>query len=174
VTIHASNPSGSLKKVSLDVWNSDATAIGNDDYVVKLNFCYRRCRLQAIAIDENGVETRSEYVEFKMMKSPTATLRWFDGEYSRKFETGKPFKVSELILLASADHPDVGHDAKISKLEIFANGVRVCVDDSPVFGFGGECIWKPSPGKYRLQTVATDEDGAVGKSDEIEIVIERP
>ncbi|HTG94988.1 MAG TPA: hypothetical protein VL866_20490 [Pyrinomonadaceae bacterium] len=174
VTIHASNPTGSLKKVSLDVWNSDATAIGNDDYVVKLNFCYRRCRLQAIAIDENGVETRSDYVEFTMMKPPSAALRWFDGEYSRELEAGKPFKVSELILLACADHPDVGNDAKISKLEIFANGFRVCIDDSPVLGFGGECIWKPSPGKYKLQTVATDEDGAVGKSDEIEIVIERP
>jgi hypothetical protein len=174
VTIHASNPSGSLKKVSLDAWGSNATAIGSDDYVAKVKGCFRRCRLQAIAVDENGIETRSEYVEFTMMKSPTATLRWFDGEYSREFESGKSFKVGELILLASADHRDVGHDAKISKLEIFANGSRVCIEDSPVLGFGGECIWKPSPGKYRLQTVATDEDGAVGKSDEIEIVIERP
>lgn len=173
VTIHATNPSGPLKKVSLDVWNSDANPIGNDDYVVKLKFCYRRCRLQAIAIDENGIETRSQYVEFTMMRLPEAQLRWFDGEYSREFEAGKSMKFSELVLLPSADHQEVGHDAKISKLEIFVNGLRLCTVDSPQLGYG-ECTWRPSPGKYRLQTVATDEDGAVGKSDEIEVVIERP
>ena len=53
------------------------------------------------------------------------------------------------------------------------NGVRLCTTDSPQLGFG-ECLWKPSPGKYRLQTVATDEDGAIGKSEEIEVVIESP
>jgi hypothetical protein len=173
VTIHSTNPSGPLKKVSLDVWNSDANPIGNDDYVVKLKFCYRRCRLQAIAVDENGIETRSQYVEFTMMRPPEAQLRWFDGEYSREFEAGKSMKFSELVLLPSADHREVGHDAKISKLEIFVNGVRLCTNDSPQLGFG-ECLWKPSPGKYRLQTVATDEDGAIGKSEEIEVVIESP
>ena len=80
-------------------------------------------------------------------------------------------KFSELVLVPSADHREVGHDAKISKLEVFVNGRRLCTDDSPQLGYG-ECIWNPSPGKYRLQTVATDEDGAVGKSDEIEVVIE--
>lgn len=173
VAIHATNASGSLKKVSLDVANSDAIPIGNDDYLVKLKFCYRRCRIQAIAVDENGIETRSQYVEFTMMRSPEAHLRWFDGEYSREFEAGKSMKFSELVLLPSADHREVGHDAKILKLEIFVNGLRLCTDDSPQLGYG-ECKWRPSPGKYRLQTVATDEDGAVGKSDEIEIVIESP
>jgi len=173
VTIHAKNASGPLKKVSLDVWNSDANPIGNDNYIVKLKFCYRRCRLQAIAVDEKGIETRSQYVEFTMMRPPEARLRWFDGEYSREFEAGKSMKFSELLLLPSADHGEVGHDATISKLEIFVNGVRLCTDDSPQLGYG-ECIWRPSPGKYRLQTVATDEDGAVGKSDEIEVVIESP
>lgn len=173
VTIHATNSSGPLKKVSLDVWNSDANPIGNDDYVVKLKFCYRRCRLQAIAVDENGIETRSQYVEFTMMRPPEAHLRWFDGEYSREFEAGKSMKLSELVLVPSADHQEVGHDAKISKLEIFVNGLRLCTDDSPQHGWG-ECTWRPSPGKYRLQTVATDEDGAVGKSDEIEVIIESP
>jgi hypothetical protein len=157
----------------LDVWNSDANPIGNDDYVVKLKFCYRRCRLQAIAIDENGVETRSQYVEFTMMRPPEAHLRWFDGKYSREFEAGKSVKFSELLLVPSAYHPEIGHNAKISKLEIFVNGLRLCTDDSAQLGYG-ECTWRPSPGKYRLQTVATDEDGAVGKSDEIEVVIESP
>ena len=173
ITIHATNPSVPLKKVSLDVWNSDANPIGNDDYIVKLKFCYRRCRLQAIAVDENGIETRSQTVEFTMMTPPEAYLRWFDGEYSRAFEAGKSMKFSELVLLPSADHREVGQDAKISKLEIFVNGVRLCTNDSPQLGFG-ECLWKPSPGKYRLQTVATDEDGAIGKSEEIEVVIESP
>ena len=173
VTIHATNPSGPLKKVSLGFWNSDATPIGNDDYIVKLKSCYRRCQLQAIAVDEKGIETRSKQVEFTMMRPPKARLRYYDGEYSRDFEAGKSMKVSELLLLPSAEHMEVGHDAKISKLEIFANGLRLCTEDSPQLGYG-ECLWKPSPGKYRLQTVATDEDGAVGKSDEMEVVIESP
>ena len=174
VRIHASNPSAPVKKVSLDGWISEATAIGNDEYVVKSKFCVRRCRLQASAIDSNGVETRSDYVQFTVAKPPTATLRWFDGEYSREFETGKPFKLSELILLPSAYYLDVDHDAKIVKLEVFVSGVRICMDDSAELGYGAECLWKPSPGKYKLQIVATDEDGAVGKSDEIEVLIERP
>jgi hypothetical protein len=53
-------------------------------------------------------------VEFTMMRPPKARLRWFDGEYSREFEAGKSMKVSELLLLPSAEHLEVGHDAKIS------------------------------------------------------------
>lgn len=174
VTIHATNPSP-LKKVSLDVWGSDATAIGNDDYVVKLKYCFHKCRLQAVAIDENGVETRSDYLEFTMMEPPKARLTWFDGEYAHNFEDGKTFKVNELLLVASAGHEQMGNDAEINKIEIFANGALVCTDDSPTpFGFSGECVWKPSPGKYRLQVVATDSDGAVGKSEVFEVTIERP
>jgi hypothetical protein len=37
-----------------------------------------------------------------------------------------------------------------------------------------QCVWKPTPGEYKLQTLATDEDGAVGKSEVIEVIIERP
>ena len=37
-----------------------------------------------------------------------------------------------------------------------------------------ECVWRPAPGKYKLQAVATDVDGMVGKSEVIEVVIERP
>ena len=173
VTIHATSASSRLKKVSLDVWNSEATAIGNDTYLVKLKYCVRHCQLQAVVIDENGIETRSNKLEFTMMAPPQADLRWFDGEYSREFEPGKPFKVNQLILLPRADNK-IGHDAKITKLEIFANGERICTEDSPTLGFGEECAWTPSPGKYKLQTVATDEDGAVGKSKVIEVIIERP
>jgi hypothetical protein len=68
-----------------------------------------------------------------------------------------PTKVRELILLPSADHPEVGHDSKIAKLEVFASGVRICMEDSPQLGYGVECVWKPSPGKYKLQTVATED-----------------
>jgi hypothetical protein len=174
VTIHATSASSSLKKVSLDIWNSDATTVGNDDYVVKLKYCNRHCRLQAIAIDENGVETRSEYLEFTMRESPKPRLSWFDGEYARDFDIGKPFKVNELILSAVADQ-EFSNDSKITKIEIFANGLPICIDDSPTpFGYAGECTWKPSPGKYRLQAVATNADGAVGKSDQIVVTIERP
>jgi hypothetical protein len=173
VTIHATSSSSRLKKVSLSRWDSDATAIGNDDYVVKLKYCTRRCELQAIVIDENGVETRSDELVVTMMEPPHADLIWFDGKYGREFEPGKPFRVSQLILFPRARHK-IGLEGKIAKLEVFANGERICTDDSPMSGFGGECVWKPSPGKHKLQTVATDEDGAVGKSAVIEVVIERP
>ena len=133
---------------------------------MKTSFHFSRFGLIVLAI--------SLLIEFTMVTSPATNLRWFDGEYSREFEAGQTFKVNELILLASADHlREVGQNAAISKLEIFANGSRVCINDSPVLGYG-DCIWKPAPGKYRLQAVATDEDGGVGKSDEIAVVIERP
>lgn len=174
VTIHASSTASSLRKVSLDVWNSDATPVGNNYYVVKLKYCNRKCRLQAIAIDEDGVETRSEFLEFTMMEPPKTWLSWFDGEFVRDFDTAKPFKVSELILAAAADH-EFSNDARIIKIEIFANGLPICTDDSPsALGLAADCLWKPSPGKYRLQAAATDADGAVGKSDLIEVIIEKP
>ena len=173
VTIHATNASSRLKKVSLSISDADATAIGNDDYVAKLKYCARRCQLEAVVIDENGVETRSNRLEFTMMEPPHATLRWFDGKYSREFEPGKPFNDRVLILLPQARH-EIDLGAKIAKLEVLVNGERICAQDSPTHGFGGQCIWKPSPGKYKLQTLATDEDGALGKSEVIEVIIERP
>ena len=173
VTIHSTSPSSRLKKVSLSIPNTDARAIGNDDYVVKLKYCVRRCQLQAIVIDENGVETRSKELELTVMEPPRAQLRWFDGKYSREFQAGKPFKDGVVILLPQARHENI-QEAKIAKLEVFANGERVCAENSPAAGFGERCFWKPTPGKYKLQTVATDEDGAVGKSEVIEVIIDRP
>ena len=37
-----------------------------------------------------------------------------------------------------------------------------------------ECVWRPSPGKYKLHAVTTDVDGMAGKSEVIEVEIERP
>lgn len=173
VTIHATHPSSRLKKVWLNLPDNDATAIGNDNYEVKMKYCTRRCELQAFVIDENGVETRSEELVFTMMEAPKADLRWFDGEYSREFQPGKTFRVNQLILFPRARH-ELALGGKIAKLEVFANGERICTEDSPMAGLGGQCVWKPSPGKHKLQTVATDDDGAVGKSAVIEVIIERP
>jgi Domain of unknown function DUF11/Bacterial Ig domain len=172
VVIHATS-STPLKKVSLDFWQSDATPVGNDDYVFKLKNCYRPCRLHAIAIDQNGVESRSEFVEFTILKPPATTLSWLDGESRREFDTSTPLKASELILVGAGDR-DEFNGAEIKKVEIFANGELLCADDSPAFGVSGECVWRPPPGKYKLQAVVTDADGAVGKSALIEVIIERP
>jgi len=171
VVIHATSPT-QLKKVSLGFWQSDATPVGNDDYVFKLKQCYRPCRLQAIAIDQNGVETRSEFVEFTILNPPATTLYWSDGESPHDFDTSKPMTVSELILVGAGERQEF-YGAEVKKVEIFANGELLCADDSPVFGVGGECVWRPRPGKYKLQAVATDADGAVGKSALIELTIER-
>ena len=124
-------------------------------------------------IDENGVETHSDPLVFTMMEAPKAYLNWVDGEYSREFQPGKPFRVNQLILFPRARH-ELALGGKIAKLEVFANGERICSEDSPMAGLGGRCVWKPSPGKHKLQTVATDQDGAVGKSAVIEVIIDRP
>ena len=63
ITIRASSASSPIKKVSLSFWETEATPIGNDLYVVKVRYCARKCQLQAIAVDDNGVETRSEQAE---------------------------------------------------------------------------------------------------------------
>ncbi|HEU4507715.1 MAG TPA: hypothetical protein VFR78_05720 [Pyrinomonadaceae bacterium] len=173
VTIHATHPSSRLKKVWLNLEDNEATPIGNDNYVVKMKYCTRRCELQAFVIDENGVETRSEELVFTMMEAPKAYLNWSDGEYSREFEPGKLFRVNQLVLFPRARH-QLALDGKIAKLEVFVDGEPICTEDSPTFGLGQQCVWKASPGMHKLQTVATDEDGAVGKSEVIEVVIERP
>ena len=66
-------------------------------------------------------------------------------------------------------------EAQVTKLEVLANGVSICTDNAPDSGAAEKCVWRPpSPGKYKLQVIATDVDGAVGKSDPIEITIDRP
>jgi len=172
VTIHASGPA-TLKKVSLEFWNSDATPVGNDDYVVKVKNCFRKCRLQAIAIDENGIESHSEYVEVTILNPPETNLVWFDGESWNEFEPGKPFRVRELILVGRAES-ELMYGAPVKKIEMFANGVLICTDNYPGSANTGDCVWRPAPGKYKLQAVATDEDGGVGKSALIDVTIELP
>ena len=173
VTIHATTSGPKLKKVSLEMWNSDATPVGNDDYVYRLKGCIRKCRLQAIAIDEHDVETRSERVEFTVVDAPKPSVRWFDGEYSQAIEPGQTFKVTQLVLMYSAVYETL-FEGHVTKLEVLANGVPVCRDDAPEFDSAEACEWKPAPGKYKLQVIATDADGAVGKSEPIQITIERP
>jgi hypothetical protein len=177
VTIHASSPSSAIKKVSLDFWESDAQAIGNDTYVVKLRSCLRKCSLQAIALDDKGVQSLSERVDFTIASNPIAKIYWHDGEELQDFEPGKALRVSELTLHASGTHDEAYsyNAAEIVKTEIFVDGVRVCTIDGPSGAWHEyNCVWRPSPGKYKLHAVTRDEDGAVGKSEVIEVVIERP
>jgi hypothetical protein len=130
--------------------------------------------LHAIAIDERDIETRSEPIEFTIISPPKPAVSWFDGEYASNFEPGQTLKVNQLILMYSADYEPM-FNAEVTKLEVLANGVSICTDNAPVSGAAERCVWTPpSPGKYKLQVIATDEDGAVGKSNPIEISIERP
>ncbi len=172
VTIHAGGPAP-LKKVSLEFYNSDATLIGNDDYAVKVKNCLRKCRLQAIAIDENGIESHSESVEVTILNPPEIDLVWFDGESWNDFEAGKPYRVREFILVGRAEN-EITYGAPVKKIEIFVNGALICTDNYPGSANDGDCVWRPAPGKYKLQAVATDEDGGVGKSTLIDVTIEQP
>jgi len=176
VTIHATNSSSQIKKVSLQWWDPGATPIGNDNYVAKVEHCAHDCRLQAIVIDEKGIETRSDYVEFTMAETPEATLRWFDGEYIQSFESNHTYKVTDLELVPSGTHKTTMSDAKITKSQVFANGELICIDDhDESFNTLPACHWRNiKPGQYKLYAVVTDADGEVGRSQEIVVIIERP
>jgi hypothetical protein len=178
ITIHATHPSLPLKQVSLNVWGTDATPIGNDDYLVHLKFCTRKCRLQARAIDQNGVETKSQFSEFVLTESPETTLQWFDGEYIQQFDSQTEFKVNELVLVGEAQYKSVSSEAALSKMEYFVDGNLICTKGEQEGGFFDSskgCIWKiPSSGQYKLQAVATDEDGMVGRSRVVEVTIQKP
>lgn len=174
VTVQATSAAASLKKVSLHYWNQEAKAIGNNNFVVELKHCYRQCRLRASAIDENDVETLSEPLEITIASTSYAKLAWFDGQYAREFETGKPLKVNEVRLMASVIYEPM-YEAPVKKMEFFVDGRIVCTDTDPGSRSSyGECVWRPAPGKYKLHAVATDVDGMTGKSEVIEVVIERP
>jgi hypothetical protein len=158
------------------MWEVDASPVGNDTYVAKVKSCVRKCRVQAIAIDSKGNESRSEYVEFIIASTPTAKMYWYDGEYLRQFEADKPLKVQNgLTLHASAVHESSFNQAEIVKTEIFVDGVLVCSTNESTRAMDEfNCVWRPSPGRYKLHATATDVDGMVGKSEVIEVVIERP
>jgi hypothetical protein len=173
VTIHAVGGGTKLKTVELERWDSAATPVGNDDYVVKVKNCLRKCTLQAIVIDEKDVETRSEPVEYTIVDPPYPSVSWYDGEYIHSFEAGQTYKVSQLILMSSAIYQPM-FEGRVTKLEVLANGTPICADNAPQHGAAEKCLWIPAPGKYKLQVIANDADGAVGKSDPIEITIERP
>ena len=174
VTVHATSASAPLKKVSLRNWDREVRAIGNDTFVLELKRCYRRCPLYAVAIDENGVETRSDYLELIIASTPVTKLAWSDGQYVREFEAGKPLKVDAVTLMSSA-HYEIQYEAPLRKVEFFVDGHLVCTDNEPRSRSSySECVWRPSPGRYKLHAVTTDVDGMVGKSEVIEVVIERP
>jgi hypothetical protein len=103
-------------------------------------------------------------------------MQWYDGKYLRDFEAGKPLKVPNgLTIHASAGYEDTFFDTDIVKTQIFVDGVLVCtIDEATQPRNEFNCVWRPSPGRYKLHAIATDVDGMVGKSEVIEVVIERP
>lgn len=144
--------------------------------VVKVKPGVRQTRVQGLRFDDKGNESRSEYVEFIVASTPVTKMYWHDGEYLREFEPGKPLKVQNgLTLHASAVHEDTFVDADIVKAQVFVDGVLVCtIDETTRVWHEFNCVWRPSPGTYKLHAIATDVDGMVAKSEVIEVVIERP
>src|SRR6185295_16065869 len=119
-----------IKKVSLRYWDQEVKAIGNNTFLLELRRCSRRCPLHAVAVDEKGVETRSDYLELIIASTPFTKLTWFDGEYVREFETGKPLKVNQVTLMSSASYEPL-YEAPIKKVEFFVDGDLVCTDNEP-------------------------------------------
>lgn len=177
IKVRARNGGSPLKKVAVN-WQSEAEPIGNDQYLAKLHYCGRRCEVQAFAFDADGIETRSEAVEFTLMNPPEVTVRWFDGEYIQDFELQREFKLNELVLVGEDVYKSEETKAPLSKMEYFVDGILICTKGEQRGGFFDSskgCIWKvPSSGQYKVQAVATNEDGMVGRSRVVEVTIQKP
>jgi Domain of unknown function DUF11 len=88
VTVRASHPKLGIKEVKVYLTvimggygQADAVAIGNDQYVAKINcsFCKRKIELMAVAIDDDGAETRAAPASYTLRQPPEVLVHGYDG-----------------------------------------------------------------------------------------------
>lgn len=184
VTIHARHANLKIKEVNIYLTammsgtaEKTATLIGEDTYVATIDdICKRDCQLFASVIDETGVETRSNPIDFKIMEPPRVTLFQYDGEDVHPLTEEKPFDSSvSKVLVAEAEHK-LFDDLKIVKLEFHANGKLIGTYSKTEPDYNDnrliQCDLRSLPaGTYDVYAEATDSDGAVGKSATVRIVI---
>lgn len=185
VTIHVSHTDLGIKKATVNLTamgagltEQEALPVGNDVYTARIDcsFCKRDIQLMATVIDTSGIETRSEPVSFKITKPPEVTLYQYDGEDLHRITEETPAKPSsELNLVAEVEH-DLFADLNIVKIDFFANGklIETYTQDGPNHNGNRYIQWELKtlpPGRYKVQAVATDSDGSIGKSAVVEIVI---
>jgi uncharacterized repeat protein (TIGR01451 family) len=182
VVVEASHGSRKITKVELHPTGGGETQAlpdGENRYAAKLSLatCQRHCQLQAVVIDESGIETRSIPVNFKITEPPVVTLYQYDGEYTRKITDSEPFdsRVS-LKLVAGAEYEQFGQDSKIVKLEFYVDGKLFDVwqrdnTNSEAHSHFQTELNKLAPGSYEVFAVVTDSDGSMGKSATVRISI---
>ena len=187
VTVLASHATLGIKEVkvylrALGPGYGDAIAkpVGNDLYVAKVecSFCERDVVLRAVAIDDSGAETRSRPVPIKLKKTPIIKLYHNQGEEMNQLEPDQlaEFSEGETLVASLEDNRFEGLD--LAKMEFYANGKLadsyLATNSSDPKSRSIE--WDLAglePGRYRIQIVATDTDGTIGKSDVVEIVIKK-
>ena len=112
-----------------------------------------------------------------MTEPPEVTLYQYDGEDVRKITEAEPFDSRlGLILVASAEHDLTWEDVSITKIDFLVNGKlfdsysKTEPDNNDNRYIQCE-LNSLRPGAYKVQAIATDSDGSVGKSPVVEIVI---
>lgn len=183
ISVRASHPGHTLKKVQLNPgWRSEAAQVGDDLYVKKFKVPaeQRIIEFTATVIDDSDLETRSVPVTLKIRNPPQVTLNFYDGEYLLPLTEGKASTyLPKLRFLATVGTAHVIEDLNIVKTDFYADGKLIYTDtqqgrnstdnewvECPLAGL--------APGTYKVQAVATDSDGSVGKSAVVEIVIKAP
>jgi uncharacterized repeat protein (TIGR01451 family) len=183
--IHASHPNLKLKEVELYLPSETfsgfkALPVGDDLYVAKFDCssCKRTVRLMASVVDDSGVETRSAPVSFKLRKPPVLSLNTYDGEDTHRLVDGQVIDLSTDSTLYAGVEDTMIEELNTVKLEFFANGklVYTYVASGPKDIEDRYIDWDVAglePGRYKVQAVATDGDGSIGKSALVEIEIKK-
>lgn len=199
VTVHASHPNLNIKEVKVYLraersgyGEAKAVPVGNDLYVAKIDcsFCKRRVEFRATAIDNSDIETRSAPVSIKLRKPPVVTLHHYqrrepkEGEEPHEAADMSPlptnliFDLSAGATLVSAVEDDLYEDLSIVRLDFFANGKLIdsYVQSGPNHNEIRLIEWDLAsfePGPHKIQMIATDSDGSIGKSEVVEIVVKK-
>jgi uncharacterized repeat protein (TIGR01451 family) len=189
VIIHASHPELKVKEVFVDVsppgeldsrGHHRAVRLDSDNFAAKLPLnCERDCQVWSTAIDEAGVETRSEPIYFTVTEAPEVKLYQYDGETFFQLSPGNDTFDSTRGSTLAAEAKHLSHrDGRIVKMDFFVNEKPVCTyvtTDFESYPYPTmPCSLRDfAAGTYKVQVVATDSDGSIGKSSLVEIEIKK-
>lgn len=191
VRLTATNPKGSVKEVSVQVYQigggqsaQAARLVGKDEYVAEFkdlaSLCFLgECHIVAVAKDNAGLETTSSTIFFKLHHAATVDLRFVKEETAYTIEDGAEFDSNSPITLSA--YAEQGLEVGTVKVDFYVDGVLFAtekseLDESKRYPWRSfHTTWKPRPGTYTLAATALDSYGVVGKSTPVRVVIkERP
>ncbi len=165
IAAEAIHPSGSIKSVSFlythQMLLGEATAIQDNRFEFKLRDARRAIyEIEAVAIDESGLVSRSAPLKFNVSARPKVKI--VTPAEGARLLAGKKI---EIVLSSEMSGP-------FGEVELYANGELI--DKSPTSESGGRSTltWEDvKPGKYTLKAVAIDDLGTRGEST-VNLVIE--